>query len=217
MRDRLMGMLRAAGREIKRRKEEFTYREQQRIREEMARRELEMTNAALDAGPEQGQAVDGAFRFVDGRRPAPPGGRVGRLRGREDRPALPADRRNRPWSQPRTTCSLRGRLRRHHGGPRRPAEGLRRYPVSDREVARPRPRRPADRLSGRRNLEGAHGASQGKVQCHGTLAPQPGREEDRRGPEAADPDRIRRDAAEGRRRLSQGPAPHRDPARFGRP
>ena len=48
MRDRLMGMLRAASREIKRRKEEFTHREQQRIREEMARREMEMTNAALE-------------------------------------------------------------------------------------------------------------------------------------------------------------------------
>ena len=71
-------MLRTAGREIKHRKEEFILREQQRIREEMARREMEMTNAALAAGPEQGQAVDGTFRFVDGRRPAPPGGRVGR-------------------------------------------------------------------------------------------------------------------------------------------
>ena len=40
-----------------------------------------------------------------------------------------------------------------------------------------------------------------------------GRKEDRGSPEAAYPDRIRRDAAEGRHRLSQGPAPHRDPTR----
>ncbi len=44
------------------------------------------------------------------------------------------------------------------------------------------------------------------------LAKQPGREEDRRGPQAAYADRIRGDAVEGRRRLSQGPAQHRDPA-----
>ena len=47
MRDRLMGMFRTAAREIKHRAEELTYRDQQRIREEMARREMEMTNAAL--------------------------------------------------------------------------------------------------------------------------------------------------------------------------
>ena len=70
MRDRLMGMLHAASREIKHRKEEFIFREQQRIREAMARREQEMTNAALQQRPEQGRAVDGAFRFLDGRGPA---------------------------------------------------------------------------------------------------------------------------------------------------
>ena len=46
-RDRLAAMLRTASCEIKRRQEEFTYREQQRIREEMGRREMEMTNLAL--------------------------------------------------------------------------------------------------------------------------------------------------------------------------
>jgi len=47
IRDRLMGMLRTANREIKRRGEEFIHREQQRIREEMERREQEVTNEAL--------------------------------------------------------------------------------------------------------------------------------------------------------------------------
>jgi len=47
MRDRLMGMLRAASREIQHRAEEFTFREQQRIREAMAQREMAMTNEAL--------------------------------------------------------------------------------------------------------------------------------------------------------------------------
>jgi hypothetical protein len=47
MRERLMGMLRAASREIKRRKDEVVFRDQQRIREEVARREMEMTNAEL--------------------------------------------------------------------------------------------------------------------------------------------------------------------------
>ena len=48
MRERLMRMLSTAGRDIKHRKEELTYREQQRIREEVARREMEMTNVALE-------------------------------------------------------------------------------------------------------------------------------------------------------------------------
>jgi hypothetical protein len=47
IRDRLMGMLRTARREIKHRAEELTRREQERIREYVARREQEMTNLAL--------------------------------------------------------------------------------------------------------------------------------------------------------------------------
>ena len=47
MRDRLMGQLRAASREIRRRKEEYIHREQARIREEAARKEEELVNAAL--------------------------------------------------------------------------------------------------------------------------------------------------------------------------
>ena len=57
--------------------------------------------------------------------------------------------------------------------------------------------------------------SQGEVQFDVAISRRsPSRKEDRRSPEGAYHDRIRRDAAEGRRRLSQGPAPHRDPARF---
>ena len=47
MRDRLMGMLRTAAREIKHRGEEFTHREQERIQQEMAKREMEMANESL--------------------------------------------------------------------------------------------------------------------------------------------------------------------------
>ncbi len=47
MRDRLMGMLHSASREIQTRTEENTARDQQRIRETMAQREMAMTNAAL--------------------------------------------------------------------------------------------------------------------------------------------------------------------------
>ncbi|MEI8376552.1 MAG: VWA domain-containing protein, partial [Planctomycetota bacterium] len=47
MRERLTGMLVAARKDIKHRGEEFTSREHQRIREEAAKREQEMTNLAL--------------------------------------------------------------------------------------------------------------------------------------------------------------------------
>ena len=45
---------------------------------------------------------------------------------------------------------------------------------------------------------------------------EPGRTEDPRGAQTADPDRVRRDALEGRHRLSEGPAPYRDPTRRAR-
>ena len=48
MRERLMRLLRTAGRDIKHREDELTYRDQQRNREEAARREMEMTNLALE-------------------------------------------------------------------------------------------------------------------------------------------------------------------------
>jgi hypothetical protein len=47
MRDRLLGMLHAASREIQRRAEEITARQQQRIQQEMSQREMAMVNAAL--------------------------------------------------------------------------------------------------------------------------------------------------------------------------
>ncbi len=47
IRDRLLGMLRIASREIQRRTEENTAREQQRIRAEMEQREMKMVDAAL--------------------------------------------------------------------------------------------------------------------------------------------------------------------------
>ncbi|MGA2257937.1 MAG: VWA domain-containing protein, partial [Thermoguttaceae bacterium] len=48
MRERLMGMLRTAGLDIKHRADELTFRDQQRNREEAARREMEMTNQLLE-------------------------------------------------------------------------------------------------------------------------------------------------------------------------
>jgi len=47
MRERLLGQLRTAGRDIKHRREEFTYRQQQINREQAASREMEMTAMAL--------------------------------------------------------------------------------------------------------------------------------------------------------------------------
>jgi len=47
--ERFMGMLHIAAREIKHRGEEITFGEQQRIREQMAQKEMEMTNLALIA------------------------------------------------------------------------------------------------------------------------------------------------------------------------
>ena len=47
VKERLVGMLRAAGREVKRRGEEFVHREQARIQQEMAKRDQEMLNEAL--------------------------------------------------------------------------------------------------------------------------------------------------------------------------
>ncbi len=49
VREKLMGLLHAAAREIKHRGDEITFHEQQRIREKMAQQEMEMTNKALIA------------------------------------------------------------------------------------------------------------------------------------------------------------------------
>ena len=70
MRDRLMGMLRNASREIKHRTEELVFHEQQRNREEADRREMEMTNAALKHDQDQVKQLMDRFDslMAEGRR-----------------------------------------------------------------------------------------------------------------------------------------------------
>ncbi len=63
-RERLAGMLRAAGREIKHRGAEVVFRQQQRIREEMARYEMEMTHAALAADQTKTKQLMDRFNYL---------------------------------------------------------------------------------------------------------------------------------------------------------
>ena len=210
MRERLMGMLHAASGEFKRRAEEFTAREQQRIREETARKEMEMT---ADALPQAQNKVKQLMDRYDSLMAE------GRHRLAEESAVFEAEKVADQFV-PSARPALRGRAGQSHH--RRWTTSWRSASPSRRASSMPciRPRSrtflsPTSRPSSirtptpGRNLRSVAG----KVQFHGTLETRPRRKEDPRGPQGAYPDRIRRDALEGRRRLPQGPAPHRDPTR----
>ena len=152
MHDRLLGMLRAASREIQKRTEENTAREQQRIREEMRQREMSMANRELQREQDKVDLLMKRFEVLLAEGRGHSGGRGGR-RGREDRRPLSAVVRCARGGRGR--LPLADRLRRDHGRPRAETEALRRYPVPGRDAAYSHGRRTADRLSRCRNLEGA--------------------------------------------------------------
>ena len=64
VRERLMGLLRTAGREIRCRGEEVAFRQQQQIREAMAQREMEMTHAALVADQTKTKQLMDRFNYL---------------------------------------------------------------------------------------------------------------------------------------------------------
>ena len=171
MRDRLMGMLRPrAGKSSIARRSSFI-REQQRIREEADRREREMTNEALQQDQKKVKQLmdrfdslmaEGRHRLAEESAALEAAEDCRPLLCRRRRPTMSSPARTRCASRAPTTTSWRSALPRQ--------KGFVDCHVSDRKVARPRSRRPADRLSGRRNLEGTHGTPQGKVQRHGPLA-----------------------------------------------
>ena len=213
-----MGLLRAANREIKHRKEEFVAREQERIREEMARREMAMTNAALQQDQNKVDQLMKRFdSLLDEARE--------RLSEKAARDAMAAAHeagmivnRSLPSAQPTMVAAthlarfrdaydniMSVRVAKQKGF----VDAMYQTEKSHVPVADDPPIVYPDaevwkELSARRKE---------KYSALGTLAPQPGRKEDRRSLEAADHHRFRGDAAEGRRRLPQGPAPHRDPTR----
>ena len=211
MRERLMGQLRAASRAIRRRKELFIHQEQQRIRDEAARREMEMTNAALEQDQNKVKQLMERFDSLMAE---------GRHRLAEESAAFEAERighRSLPGSGPTTGSdfarfrgayedSMAVRVARQKG-----------FVDSVFQTERshvPVPDDPPIVYSGAEAWKELTARRTEKYSAMEALAPHPRREKDRNSPQAAYADRVRRDALEGRRRLLEGPARHRDPARW---